>query len=68
MLWMEPVYMMAKSRAEIMQDFRKRMKEDPERYREYLSQPRNRKSKNYVAAEKLTKKEKEKRSENKMCL
>ncbi|KAH3830755.1 hypothetical protein DPMN_104007 [Dreissena polymorpha] len=55
--------MMAKSRAEIMRDYRKRMKEDPERYREYLAQARNRKRKNYVAAEKLTKKEKEKRSE-----
>ncbi|KAH3706526.1 hypothetical protein DPMN_065913 [Dreissena polymorpha] len=54
--------MMAKSRAEIMRDNRKRMKEDPERYREYLAQARNRKKKTTLL-QKRNKKEKEKRSE-----
>ncbi|XP_060576839.1 uncharacterized protein LOC132734141 [Ruditapes philippinarum] len=53
---------MAKSKAEIMREYRKRMKQDPEKYQEYLLQARNRKKQNCVASSMLPKRDKLKRN------
>ena len=54
---------MGKSAAEKMRDYRKRLKEDPERYSEYLAKAKKRKKNNYVPVNQLNKREKQRRRE-----
>ena len=54
---------MVKSKADIMREYRQRLKEDPVKYELYLSQARQRKRKNYVPAASLSRKDRRKRNE-----
>ena len=54
---------MVKTAAEKMREYRKRLKDDPEKYHEYLTKAKKRKLHNYKPVCQLTRKEKEKRRE-----
>ena len=54
---------MVKTAAEKMREYRKRLKDDPEKYHEYLTKAKERKLHNYKPVCQLTRKEKEKRRE-----
>ena len=54
---------MATSAAERMREYRKRLKQDPEKYQDYLTKAKQRKRRNYTPVTQLTKTEKQKRRE-----
>ena len=54
---------MGKSAAEKMREYRKRLKNDPEKYQEYLNKAKQRKLQNYTPVDRLSRKEKDKRRE-----
>lgn len=57
------IEVMATSAAEKMGEYRKRLKQDPEKYQDYLTKAKQRKRQNYTPVSQLTRTEKQRRRE-----